>query len=109
MHYHNHGIIGTAAVGIRDETSCSAFGLRKHLNNIKPSEEFENSIMVIVDEVSFMNETDFENLNCHLNILCDADESNDKFENLQVLFDDGFAQLPPPKAKSLCEYNNLDL
>ena len=56
-------ITGTAAVSIGGETTCSACSLRTNLHNIKHNEDFDNSVMVIVDEVSFMNKTDFENLN----------------------------------------------
>ena len=102
-------ITGTAAVGIGGETTCSACSLRTNLHNIKHNEDFDNSVMVIVDEVSFMNKTDFENLNRHLNIICDADESKEKFGNLQVLLAGDFAQLPPPKATPLYQCKNLDL
>ena len=68
-------ITGTAAVGIGGETTCSACSLRTKPHNLKYNEDFDNSVMVIVDEVSFMNRKDFENLNQHLNILCDADKS----------------------------------
>ena len=53
-------ITGTAAVGIQGKVTCPPCGLRKNLNDLQRSEEFDNSIMVIVDKVSFMNRPDFE-------------------------------------------------
>ena len=102
-------ITGTAAVGIGGETTFSACSLRTKPHNLKYSEKFDNSVMVIVDEVSFMNKKDFENLNRHLNVLCDADGSKEKFGNLQVLLAGDFAQLPPPKSAPLYECKNLHL
>ena len=102
-------ITGTAAVGIGGETTCSACSLGTKLNNFKHSGDFYNTVMVIVDEVSFMNRIYFENLNWNLNILCNADESREKFGNFQVLFAGDFAQLSPPKSKPLNDYVNLDL
>ena len=102
-------ITGTAAVGIGGETTCSACSLRTKLHNLKHNEDFDNSVMVIVDEVSFMNKMDFENLNRNLNIICDADESREKFGNLQVLLAGDFAQLPPPKSTPLYNCKKLDL
>ena len=101
MNYHNLRYNRNCSSCIGGETKYSACSLRKKFHNLKHSEDFDNIVIVIVDEVSFMNRTDFENLNRNLNVLCNADESREKFGNLQVLFAGDFAQLPPPKSTPL--------
>ena len=47
-------VTGTAAVSINGETTCSVFNLKTVKDKIKYSEEFDKTVMVIIDEISFM-------------------------------------------------------
>ena len=57
--------------------------------------DWDNTIMVVVDEISFNQKPDFERLDKVLNAKCDAPCSS-IFGNLQMVFVDDFCQMWPP-------------
>ena len=63
-------LIGVAAVSINGETTSKAFGLNSK-NEVSFDEEWENTIMIIVDEISFASKSDIEKLNENLRLKMD--------------------------------------
>ncbi len=104
-------INGTAAVVIDGETTACVYNLLlDDENKIEVDKDFENSLMIIINEVSFMGEIHLERANDYLNIKCDVNTNcRFKFGNLQVLFAGDFGQLPPPMATLLYECKKLHL
>ena len=110
--YNNKTIVvtaltGAAAVTINGQTmhrACDIFG--------KPGkdDEWEDTIMVVVDEISFITINHFEQMNTNLNAKCDVGPSY-LFGNLQMVFAGDFCQLSPPSngSKPLFMYKDLSL
>ena len=90
---------GSAAVSIFGETAHSAFCLMRTIT-AKDIEEWRDTLMVIVDEISFANISVLEKINTKLNQLKER-PANDKFGDLAVLFAGDFCQLEPVKGKPL--------
>jgi hypothetical protein len=85
-------LTGSAAVSINGETMHSSCGLYRKLDK---DEEWENTILVVIDEISFIKRKDFEKLNKVLNAKCDV-QQHQLFGNLQIVFAGDFCQLRPP-------------
>ena len=93
-------LTGAAAVNINGETTSRACKLNS--KNVEKSDEWaDETCMVIVDEISFCSQDDFEKLNANLNLLCDKEPPDHLFGDLQILFAGDFSQLPPVQGKSL--------
>ena len=102
------GLTGTAAVSINGETVHSACHLGKKVK-VKREDEWDNTIMIIVDEISFMTRLDFEKLSKNLNVICD-EGGNAVFGSLQIVFAGDFCQLSPPGTNTpLYMYQDCDL
>jgi hypothetical protein len=102
------GLTGTAAVSINGETVHSACKLSNRAK-VKRDDEWENTIMIIVDEVSFITKVDFEKLSKNLNIICDGGKKA-FFGGLQIVFAGDFCQLSPPGTNTpLYMYRDCDL
>ena len=65
--------------------------------------DWKNTIMVIVDEISFITKSDFELLNDVLNTKADSPNGT-IFGNLQMVFAGDFCQLKPPLIGSYLLY-----
>ena len=50
-----NALIGTAAVNIRGETTASTCQIKQNKESLDKEQDYKNSMMWIVDEVSFMN------------------------------------------------------
>ena len=102
-------VTGSAAVTIHGETMHSACGLccKKKMGD---DEIWNNTIMVVVDEISFITKQDFELLNKVLNKKTDS-ANGSIFGNLQMVFAGDFCQLKPPRvgSKPLFVYKDCDL
>ena len=84
-------ITGSAAVSIHGETMHSSCGINSKLGI---DDDWDDTIMVVVDEISFIKRPDFEKLDKVLNAKCDA-PSTSIFGNLQMVFAGDFCQLKP--------------
>ena len=67
-----------------------------------------NTVMLIVDKVSFANKNEIETLNKHLRIFRDA-RRNTRFGGIHVLFTGDFFQLKPVGSKPLYLYTEFEL
>lgn len=101
-------VTGTAAVSINRETTCSAFNLKTVKDKIKYSKEFDDTVMVIIDEISFMGCKQLKKLNDHMNTKCNA-RITAAFGNKQMLFAGDFGQLPPVGDHPLYKDGNLSV
>ena len=101
-------VTGTAAVSINGETTCSVFNLKTVKDKIKYSEEFDETVMVIIDEISFMGCKQLKKLNDHMNTKCNA-RITAAFGNKQMLFAGDFGQLPPVGDQPLYKDGNLSV
>ena len=79
-------------------------------SKLKTDNDWDNTIMVVVDEISFIQKPDFEKLDKVLNAKCDAPGSS-IFGNLQMVFAGDFCQLKPPSkfCKSLYSHTDFGL
>ena len=96
-------LTGVAAVSINGETTHSACKISIN-NDTKPQperKEYENTIMIIIDEISFINQKTLETVSRNLNIMVDVDQSKYVFGDLQVLFAGDFGQLHPVSGTAL--------
>ena len=84
-------ITGSAAVSIHGETMHFSCDFNSKMS---PDEDWKNTIMVVVDEISFIKRCDFEKLNTILNTKCEV-SSPRRFGNLQMIFAGNFCQLKP--------------
>ena len=98
-------ITGSAAVSIHGETMHSSCDFNSKMS---PDEDWKNTIMVVVDEISFIKRCDFEKLNTILNAKCEV-SSPRRFGNLQMIFAGDFCQLKPPDNFSQPLYTYKDL
>jgi hypothetical protein len=73
----------------------SACGLYRKLDKDK---EWENTILAVIVEISFIIRKDFEKLKKVLNAKCDV-EQHQLFGNLQIVFAGNFCQLRPASSK----------
>jgi hypothetical protein len=85
-------LTGAAAVSINGETTSKACGLNAKC--VCPDDEWDGTIMLIVDEVSFARKSEIETLNKNLRIKRDKCHGT-LFGNLHVLFAGDFMQLKP--------------
>ena len=100
-------LTGVAAVSINGETTSKACGLNSK-NEVSFDEEWENTIMIIVDEISFASKSDIEKLNENLRLKMDLSRRCN-YGNLHVLFAGDFFQLKPINGKPLYLYKSFDL
>ena len=94
-------LTGAAVVNIRGETNHSACALNRKLTN-KDVDEWKDTLMVIIDEVSFASETTLKQINSKLNALKEIDIDTypgAKFGNIPILFAGDFTQLEPVMGK----------
>ena len=77
-------LTGVAAVSINGETTSKACGLNSK-NEVSFDEEWENTIMIIVDEISFASKNDIEKLNENLRLKMDLSRRCN-YGNLHLLF-----------------------
>ena len=99
---------GTAAVSIGGETTSSACSLNISEEKLSVNDDFQETIMIIIDEISFMSDLELNKLNDHLNILCDVKRTS-LFGGLQVVFVGDFAQLPCPKGTPMYQNKHCNL
>ena len=99
-------LTGSAAVSINGETTHSACQLNH--KDVTQDDEWIDTIMVIVDEVSFAKKEDMAKLDANLNLLCDVTRSA-HFGNLPVVLAGDFSQLKPVKGTPLFVYKDLSL
>ena len=99
-------LTGAAAVSINGETTAKACKLNN--KNVSEDDEWEETIMIIVDEISFASKTIIENLNENLNILRGRPRHN-KYGGLHVLFSGDFYQLKPINGSAIYLLKKLDL
>ena len=93
-------LTGAAAVNIRGETTHSACLIYNKAIKPQDIEDWQDTVMVLIDEISFTSYDVLSKINKNLNILKEADLV-DKFGNLPILFAGDFTQLEPVKAKPL--------
>ena len=100
-------ITGSAAVSIHGETMHSSCDFNSKMS---PDEDWKNTIMVVVNEISFIKRCDFEKLNTILNAKCEV-SSPRMFGNLQMIFAGNFCQLKPSNnfSRPLYTYKDLGL
>ena len=90
--------------GLRSETTATVCHIRKRIEYVDGKDDVVNRIMLIVDEVSFMNKIDSENMNGYFVLLKKIGQ--DIWRSLE-LFVAYFGLLIPPRSKSLCEYRDV--
>jgi hypothetical protein len=93
-------LTGAAAVSIRGETTHSACGLRSTTLKTERIHEWEDTKMLIIDEISFANEKTLKDINDKLNQLKQSGNES-RFGNIPIVFTGDFTQLEPVKAKPL--------
>jgi len=88
-------ITGAAAVSIKGETTSKALGLKKKSTNFSNEEieEWKNTLLVIIDEISCSNRSEIEKADVNLRALKEND--NYKFGGVDVVFAGDFTQLTP--------------
>ena len=92
-------LTGCAATLIRGETLHSALGLNSRQQIQAPSRKmFEQTRMIIVDEISFANERNIRKMNTNLKAFKDNDLP---FGGIHVVFTGDFRQLDPVAAPPL--------
>ena len=102
-------LTGAAAVSIHGQTTHSALHLNCKLNDTSCKDEkwttrkknFEQTYMIIIDEISFANSDILKNINDRLNILKDNNNPNVVFGNMPIIFSGDFSQLKPVTGLSL--------
>jgi hypothetical protein len=99
-------LTGSAAVSINGETTHSACKLNSAV--VTQSEEWDDTIMIIIDEISFAKKHDVESMNKNLNLLKDM-RRHMLFGGLHVLFAGDFMQLKPVGAKPLFLFKDFSL
>ena len=99
-------LTGSAAIAINGETTHSACKLNSTV--VTQSEEWNDTIMIIIDEISFAKKQDVETMNKNLNLLKDM-RSHMLFGGLHVLFAGDFMQLKPVGAKPLFLFKDFSL
>ena len=94
-------ITGAAAVSIKGETTSKALGLNKKSTNFSNEdiEEWKNTLLVIMDEISFSNRSEIEKADVNLRALKEND--NYKFGGVDVVFAGDFTQLTPVQGKPI--------
>ena len=102
-------VTGSAAVTIHGETMHSACGLCSR-KRATADDDWKNTVMVVVDEISFITRNDFEKLNDVLNKKTNS-KARSVFGNIQIVFAGDFCQLKPPQVGSypLFVYKDCDL
>ena len=109
-------LTGTAAVSILGQTAHSALNLSFNLDSRncssdawkKKIEEFEQTYMVIIDEISFASIEVIDEINRKLNFLRNA-TSKSLFGNIPIMFCGDFSQLPPVMGKSIISKTSYSL
>ena len=101
-------LTGAAAVNIFGETTHGACLLNARNVTAEKIEEWKDTKMLIVDEISFASKHILMKLNKHLNLLKEVGNEK-RFGNIPVLFAGDFTQLEPVGAKPLylCEDDDL--
>ena len=94
-------ITGVAATGIKGETLCSAAHLYTEKITSDHAKEWENSQMLILDEISFANISDLDHLDRNLRQL--RAKLNTLYGGISILFSGDFHQLKPVNGKPLYE------
>lgn len=89
---------GSAAVSIFGETAHSAFCLNRNIKS-QDVDEWKDTLMIIVDEISFASEATLMCMNKKLNQLKEKPIATTKFGDLAVLFAGDFTQLEPVKGR----------
>ena len=102
-------LTGSAAVSILGETTHSACYLNSTKFTPDMIKEWEDTRMVIIDEISFASETVLQKINTNLNILREVDRNLCRFGHLPILFAGDFTQLEPVRAQPLFINDNNDL
>jgi hypothetical protein len=94
-------ITGAAAVSIRGGTTSKALGLNKKTTNFSDHEieDWNNTLLVIIDEVSFSNRNEIEKADINLRAL--KENGNYKFGGVDVVFAGDFSQLTPVQGKPI--------
>jgi len=94
-------ITGAAAVSFKGETTSKALGLNKKSTNFSNEdiEEWKNTLLVIIDEISFSNRSEIEKADVNLRALKEND--NYKFGGVDVVFAGDFTQLTPVQGKPI--------
>ncbi|KAG7344343.1 PIF1-like helicase [Nitzschia inconspicua] len=90
-------LTGAAAVSINGETTPGAFAFKRKVKD--ELEEFKNTYLVIVDEVSFASVEDMELLNEKMKQI--FDNPWDPFGGVPIVFSGDFAQLSPVGGRPL--------
>ena len=90
---------GVAAVSINGETTHSVAALNKNEPTQEDIESWANARLLIIDEVSFMNVHDVDNLDKKLRIL--TRRYNNLFGGIHILFCGDFRQLEPVTPRPL--------
>ena len=94
-------LTGSAAVSILGETTHSACYLNTKRYTPEMIDEWAETRMVIVDEISFSSEATLQSLNNSLNHLREVNLNLCRFGHLPILFAGDFTQLEPVKAQPL--------
>ncbi|KAG7349075.1 PIF1-like helicase [Nitzschia inconspicua] len=90
-------LTGAAAVSINGETKSGAFAFKRKVKD--ELEEFKNTYLVIVDEVSFASVEDMELLNEKMKQI--FDNPWEPFGGVPIVFSGDFAQLSPVGGRPL--------
>ncbi|KAG7361637.1 PIF1-like helicase [Nitzschia inconspicua] len=90
-------LTGAAAVSINGETTAGAFAFKRKVKD--ELEEFKNTYLVIVDEVSFASVEDMELLNEKIKQI--FDNPWEPFGGVPIVFSGDFAQLSPVGGRPL--------
>ena len=95
---------GVAALSIHGETTSSASGMGQGNVSDDQINQWRNARLLIVDEVSFLNESELEALHKRLNLLTETNDLTKPYGNLNVCFCGDFCQLEPVGAGTLALY-----
>ena len=87
-------LTGAAAINIFGETVHSAYGLNKTSSSTDDIDEWKDTLMVIIDEISFASEQTLRKINNKINILKEVGNEG-RFGDIPIVFAGDFTQLAP--------------
>ena len=97
-------ITGAAAVEINGETAHSGLHLNKHEKSIfNLAEDYNETLLVIIDEISFMKKTEYLKALRNISIL----KKSSTFSTIPIIFAGDFSQLAPVCGNPLHIYKDL--
>ena len=93
-------LTGAAAVSIFGETVHSACFLNTKKIKTEMTEEWKDTLLVVVDEISFASESILRKINENMNILKEIGKEG-KFGGIPIVFAGDFTQLEPVRSQPL--------